>query len=625
MSVHWGGGLRGFLLGSTQFLAMFEPHANAVVAHRYRLLHEIGRGGMGSVWKATDIDLDAPCALKFIVNQHTKPSEIRARFVREAKAVARLQTPHVVSIRGVGEWEGALYIAMELLAGETLFSRLAHTKTLSPRDTCRVVTQVASVLTIAHSEGIVHRDLKPENIWLWSHGELFVKLLDFGVAKHALDEGSLLKTATGMLVGTPYYMSPEQAAGDRQVDYRSDLWSLAIIAAQCLGGRLPFQSNGLGLLLASIIHGNTPPLTELYSGSTPDLERWWATATAKDPAARFQSAEALAREFTLALGFRPLEPSVAAAAQPMPDLPQRNNALAATSSLSPVTANPSKTQSVGSPGELWRTEVNVGASKDGASDEGTSEDAASEQQATNPGVSGDVAPRLTALVTASDLLDVGSVVSSPTPAASPPPTGSSPKAPPADGSQRLSAQLSSDAEQRAPSIAASASAPSSLPLATKRRSLAALAVLSTVAIVAMIWWSSSTPNGDDVSSAAAPETSTQSTPSERATQVLPVTSSTSLAPAVTSEAPSSSSPPAVASHQGEKDAPSANSTSTFPSQPATNDQLAKPSGEKPRANEGEPRRAPSSSSLSSTSNAAKRPLPPKPKPKPSSANDRIGF
>lgn len=333
---------------------MFEPKPHAVVASRYRLAREIGRGGMGAVWEAFDLELEAPCALKFILNQDTKPAEVRARFLREARAVARLQSPHVVSVRSVGEWEGALYIAMELLVGETLFERLTRTTTLSVRETARLVDQVASVLAIAHAAGIVHRDLKPENIWLWSQGELLVKVLDFGVAKHVLDDGTLLKTATGVLVGTPYYMSPEQAAGDRQVDHRSDLWSLAMIAAESLSGLRPFQGTGLGQVLASIISGAPPDITQLYPPSNPALRTWWARATAKDPSARYDSAPTLAREFATALG---LGGDLASASTPHhsadPNSPEKPPA--ATSSLSPLVAGARATQPLGDTSDVWQT------------------------------------------------------------------------------------------------------------------------------------------------------------------------------------------------------------------------------------------------------------------------------
>lgn len=334
---------------------MFEPVAQATIANRYRLVREIGRGGMGAVWEAFDIELDAPCALKFILNQSVKPPDIRARFLREARAVARLQSPHVVNIRSVGEWQGTLYIAMELLIGETLFDRLTRTGTLTPRDTSRVVDQVASVLTASHAAGVVHRDLKPENVWLWSHPDIFVKVLDFGVAKQVEADNPLLKTATGMLVGTPYYMSPEQAAGDRHVDHRSDVWSLAIIAAECLGGRRPFQATGLGQLLASIISGPTPGITELYPASTPALAAWWALATAKDPKDRYPSAQAMADGLAVALGLRSVsEHRTSPDASPngltdertaaAPQIVLSREPLAATSSLSPVTALPQNHQ-----------------------------------------------------------------------------------------------------------------------------------------------------------------------------------------------------------------------------------------------------------------------------------------
>lgn len=286
---------------------MFEPIANAQVTSRYRLIREIGRGGMGSVWEAHDSELDAACALKFILNQEAKPPDVRHRFLREARAVARLHSPHAVGIRGVGEWEGALYIAMELLVGETLFARLSRSGALSPAETVRIVEQLSSVLTMAHREGFVHRDLKPENVWLCGDAvnpqgttpnQLIVKLLDFGVAKQVLEGVPLLKTATGLLVGTPYYMSPEQA-GNRQVDYHSDLWSLALIAVECLTGSRVFRdASALYELLDKIVRGPAPVIQELYPAATPALVEWWSRATSKVPQERHNSATELAVEFS---------------------------------------------------------------------------------------------------------------------------------------------------------------------------------------------------------------------------------------------------------------------------------------------------------------------------------------
>jgi serine/threonine protein kinase len=279
---------------------MFSPQPGLVVGQRYSLVREIGRGGMGSVWEARDLELDAPCALKFILEHIASNEDLRKRFLREARAVAQLQSPHVVSIRGVGEHEGALYTAMELLRGETLESRLVRDRVLDPLTTLKVVHQIASVLMLAHAAGITHRDLKPENIWLWEGDNTFTKLIDFGVAKHMLST-SLVQTATGSLVGTPKYMSPEQAAGSKSVDHRSDVWSLAVIAVQCLSGACPFESEGFGELFVKIIHGPIPPLRELYPEATEQLGAWWEQASQRDPNERFQSAMALAESFGAAL------------------------------------------------------------------------------------------------------------------------------------------------------------------------------------------------------------------------------------------------------------------------------------------------------------------------------------
>ncbi len=279
---------------------MFSPQHGLVVAQRYSLVREIGRGGMGSVWEARDLELDAPCALKFILEHIASNADLRKRFLREARAVAQLQSPHVVSIRGVGEHEGVLYTAMELLRGETLESRLVRERVLDPLTVLKVVHQIAGVLSLAHAAGITHRDVKPENIWLWEGDNTFAKLIDFGVAKHVLST-SVVQTSTGSLVGTPKYMSPEQAAGAKSVDHRSDVWSLAVIAVQCLSGACPFESEGFGELLVKIIHGPIPPLRELYPEASDQLGSWWEQASQRNPDERFQSAMALAESFGTAL------------------------------------------------------------------------------------------------------------------------------------------------------------------------------------------------------------------------------------------------------------------------------------------------------------------------------------
>ena len=223
-----------------------------VIANRFRLVRQLGCGGMGMVWSAQHVGLDTPCALKFIHEESAWDANHRARFEREAKVVAQLRSPHVVQVVDYGVHEDVPYIAMELLLGEDLGCRLARVGRLSAQETVTIVTQIARALSKAHTAELVHRDLKPENVFLVpdDDGEI-VKVLDFGIAKTMNGGLGDQRTKTGALVGTPRFMSPEQAQGVKSVDHRSDLWSLAVIAYRCLTGRLPFDSDAIGDLLMS--------------------------------------------------------------------------------------------------------------------------------------------------------------------------------------------------------------------------------------------------------------------------------------------------------------------------------------------------------------------------------------
>jgi hypothetical protein len=280
---------------------------NAVVAGRFKLNRLIGRGGMGSVWQATHLGLDIPCAVKFIEGELSNMAEAQTRFEREAKAAAQLRSPHVVQILDHGVCEGTPYIAMELLDGEDLGKRLQKQGRMHPREVCAIMVQVTRALTKAHQLGIVHRDLKPDNIFLVRDDDREIaKVLDFGIAKSASSalEGS--NTKTGAMLGTPYYMSPEQAQGIKTVDFRSDLWSLAVIVYQCVTGVLPFESEALGDLLMKIIVQPIP----LPSSVAPDLpqgfDSWWVRASARDPNARFQGSKEFAESLQLVLGMSQL-------------------------------------------------------------------------------------------------------------------------------------------------------------------------------------------------------------------------------------------------------------------------------------------------------------------------------
>jgi len=287
---------------------MGEPPsiAGRVLAEKYLLIERLGEGGFGSIWRAEHQVLKSPIAVKLIDLEMARREGAVERFLREAQATAALRSPHVVQVLDYGldrriESEGQPeveqpFIVMELLEGENLAERIARIGALSPLEVVRVVTHVARAMSRAHELGIVHRDLKPENIFLVSNGdEEVAKVLDFGVAKFAspMDLNGDTYTQTGSLVGTPYYMSPEQAQGNKTVDYRSDLWALGVIAFEMLTGKRPFDSEALGDLVLCICVRDIPVPSQF--GPVPaGFDDWFARATARDPEQRFQSARELA-------------------------------------------------------------------------------------------------------------------------------------------------------------------------------------------------------------------------------------------------------------------------------------------------------------------------------------------
>ncbi len=270
-----------------------------VLVDKYRLVSLLGRGGMGEVWRAEHLGLRAPVAIKLMNPEIVSNPEALARFNREAQAAASLRSPHVVQVldHGLDPTLRAPFIAMEMLEGESLATRLERNGRLTPAETARIVTQISRALARAHEAGIVHRDLKPDNVFLVrNEDEEVAKVLDFGIAKassQSLDSGSA--TRTGAVMGTPYYMSPEQISGAKGVDHRTDLWALGVIACQCLTGRLPFTAETIGGLVLAICTHPMPRPSQL--GPTPlGFDQWFARALARDPAQRFQSARELAED-----------------------------------------------------------------------------------------------------------------------------------------------------------------------------------------------------------------------------------------------------------------------------------------------------------------------------------------
>ncbi|HKP63235.1 MAG TPA: serine/threonine-protein kinase [Polyangiales bacterium] len=266
-----------------------------VVAGRYRIARRLGRGGMGSVWQAEHLTLHSPVAIKLIDPSIAQSDEARARFLREAQSAALLRSPHVVQILDHGIDQTIPYIVMEMLEGESLATRLERQKRLPWPEVAHILTHVARAMSRAHAAGIVHRDLKPENIFLVRNDdEELAKVLDFGIAKTGASSFDVTTTTrTGSMLGTPYYMSPEQVEGSKQLDHRSDLWSLAVIAFECMTGARPFENASLGGLIMQICTKPIPAPSSI-ADVPPGFDAWFAHATQREPEQRFQSAKDLA-------------------------------------------------------------------------------------------------------------------------------------------------------------------------------------------------------------------------------------------------------------------------------------------------------------------------------------------
>jgi tRNA A-37 threonylcarbamoyl transferase component Bud32 len=272
----------------------------AMLAGRYRLLEQLGEGGMGSVWKAEHLVLHSQVAIKIIDPEVARLEFNLARFLREAKTLASLRSPHVVQVLDFGSDADTPYLVMELLQGQTLGRRLSDQGMLSLRELSRIMNDVCAATALVHEQGLIHRDLKPENIFLCGVGEQQVtKIVDFGIAKSLRgDMPASMKTRTGHMLGTPSYMSPEQCRGLKDIDHRADLWALGVIVYECLAGKVPFEGEVLGDLLLRICMDPLPvPSQKVPSGMPIGFDAWFAKAVARDRAERFQSA----RELSVAL------------------------------------------------------------------------------------------------------------------------------------------------------------------------------------------------------------------------------------------------------------------------------------------------------------------------------------
>jgi len=273
-----------------------------IVAGRYRVERLLGQGGMGSVWAGRHTTLGNLVAIKFIHPRLATSREALRRFDLEAKAAARLKTRHAVAVYDHGvATDGEPYIVMEYLEGESLEQRIEREGRLPLPLVAAIVNQAARALSLAHGQGIVHRDLKPDNIFLArdadSEGLGFcVKLLDFGIAK-ILENGSgmaLARTETGMVVGTPYYMSPEAFTGSAPVTPASDVWSLGACAFAAACGRVPFGGDAIGEVVLKVCAEPMPVPSQLVPELPRAFDTWFELACARAIPERFPSVQAAA-------------------------------------------------------------------------------------------------------------------------------------------------------------------------------------------------------------------------------------------------------------------------------------------------------------------------------------------
>ncbi len=290
-------------VGSTASdLALWEQLSQALAA-QYVLEHEVGRGGMGIVYRARDRRLKRPVAIKLLPPELAFRGEIRTRFLREAETAAQLSHPNIVPIYTVGEQGGLVFFVMALVEGHTVAGALATKGLFAPEATRRVLKEVAEALAYAHARGVVHRDIKPDNILL--DGETGRALVtDFGIARAMTGEdggdgasgGSSVSrlTATGIAIGTPAYMSPEQSAGERSIDGRSDLYSLGVVGYQMLCGEPPFMASNTPALLMKHLTEAPVSINDRRADVPPELGRAIMMLLAKEPEGRFPSAAALA-------------------------------------------------------------------------------------------------------------------------------------------------------------------------------------------------------------------------------------------------------------------------------------------------------------------------------------------
>ncbi len=287
--------------------------AERALAPQFDVESELGRGGMGIVYRARDRRLKRDVAVKVLPPELAFRGEIKSRFLREAETAAQLNQPNIVPIYAVDEREGLVFFVMACVDGTTVGKRLHDEGALPVEDAHRIMHQVSEALAYAHARGVIHRDIKPDNILLDRESKRAM-VTDFGIAR-AMQEGADSRlTATGMAIGTPAFMSPEQAAGEHEIDGRSDLYSLGVVGYQMLTGQLPFRAGSTASMLMKQITERPAPVQQLRPDVPPDLAAIVMTLLEKEPANRFPSASALSAALSGDASAMPATPSAVASA-----------------------------------------------------------------------------------------------------------------------------------------------------------------------------------------------------------------------------------------------------------------------------------------------------------------------
>ncbi|MFS8071483.1 MAG: serine/threonine-protein kinase, partial [Byssovorax sp.] len=234
-----------------------------IYADKYRIVRLLGEGAMGAVYEAENTRIHRRVAIKLLHPQIAKKADTLLRFEREAQAAGRIGSQHIVEVLDLGELpDGSRFMVLEYLDGTTLDQRIRSRGRLTPEEATPIVCQLLEGLGAAHRAEIIHRDLKPANVYLCPRrsGADFVKILDFGVSKFNVLNDEMSMTSTGAVLGTPYYMSPEQAKGSRQIDARSDLYAVGVILYECITGQVPFSAETFNELIFRIVLESPPPV-----------------------------------------------------------------------------------------------------------------------------------------------------------------------------------------------------------------------------------------------------------------------------------------------------------------------------------------------------------------------------